>query len=267
MLTRPQSRKPRKAASHRRVAAVDRAIAVLRAFTMSDNSLSLAQLADRTGFYKSTILRLTGSLEHGALLLRLDDGSWRLGPLASQLGAIHAASYALTDILEPVFRDLVAAIGESASFNVRQGNVRVCVYRVESRFAVREHAFQGQVLPLDRGAGGRIFLAFDGATGTEYEKIRKNLVITLTGDRVREIVGIASPVFGPRGELKGSISMSIPISRFSKSHTQKFEAAIKKAAARLTQSFGGDPTLFGRAASAQARISREAPVAGAGEAV
>ena len=40
------------------VAALDRAIAILNAFTAADRSLSLAEIAARTGFYKSTILRL-----------------------------------------------------------------------------------------------------------------------------------------------------------------------------------------------------------------
>ena len=48
---------------------VSRAIAILGAFTASDPSLSLAEIAGRTGLYKSTILRICGSLLRGQLLL------------------------------------------------------------------------------------------------------------------------------------------------------------------------------------------------------
>jgi len=52
------------------VAALDRAIAILDAFTTADRSLSLAEIAARTGLYKSTILRLANSLLRGQLLDR-----------------------------------------------------------------------------------------------------------------------------------------------------------------------------------------------------
>ena len=71
------------------VAAVDRAIAILNAFTQSDRTLSLAELAARTGFYKSTILRLAGSLLRGQYLERLEGGRYRVGPAAFRLGALY----------------------------------------------------------------------------------------------------------------------------------------------------------------------------------
>ncbi len=44
------------------VAAVERAFAILHAFKAGDMSLSLHDLAKRTGMYKSTILRLMATL-------------------------------------------------------------------------------------------------------------------------------------------------------------------------------------------------------------
>jgi DNA-binding IclR family transcriptional regulator len=70
------------------VAALDRAIAILDAFTTAERSLSLAEIAARTGLYKSTILRLANSLLRGQLLERLDDGRYRVGPAAFRLGAL-----------------------------------------------------------------------------------------------------------------------------------------------------------------------------------
>src|SRR5215469_5119465 len=64
------------------VAAVDRALAILGAFRLEDGALTLAELAARTGIYKSTILRLAQSLIRARLLLRLDDGQYRIGPEA-----------------------------------------------------------------------------------------------------------------------------------------------------------------------------------------
>ena len=52
------------------VAAVDRALAIRDAFTDQDQKLSLAELAKRTGLYKSTAIRLAKSLEKGRYLHR-----------------------------------------------------------------------------------------------------------------------------------------------------------------------------------------------------
>jgi DNA-binding IclR family transcriptional regulator len=61
------------------VDAVDRAMSILAAFAAGKERLTLAQLATETGFYKSTILRLARSLEHGGYLHRDQEGVFSLG--------------------------------------------------------------------------------------------------------------------------------------------------------------------------------------------
>ena len=56
------------------VAAVDRAIDVLLAFQPGDKVLTLAQLAERTGLYKSTIIRLARTLEQRDFVSRAPEG-------------------------------------------------------------------------------------------------------------------------------------------------------------------------------------------------
>ena len=62
------------------VSAVNRALAILDAYTVSDTALSLSALASRTGLYKSTILRLLESLQEFNHITRLADGRYALGP-------------------------------------------------------------------------------------------------------------------------------------------------------------------------------------------
>src|SRR5678815_2782775 len=82
------------------VAAVKRALAILDVYGEQDKSLTLAQLAQRTGYYKSTILRLAATLEKHGYLIRLADKSWRLGAAASRLGSVYQAAFNLGDIVE-----------------------------------------------------------------------------------------------------------------------------------------------------------------------
>ena len=145
-------------------AAVDRALTLLSVFGAGDTSLSLAELAERTGLYKSTVLRLLASLEHAGFMQRQDDGRYRLGAELARLGGLYTASFSLGAVVVPVLRALVEQTGESAAFHVceRRGDewLRLCLYRVDSPQLVRDHVRAGDVLPADRGAGGRVLQAF-----------------------------------------------------------------------------------------------------------
>src|SRR5690606_5598537 len=195
------------------VAALDRAIAVLNAFTAADRSLSLAEIAQRTGLYKSTILRLAGSLLRARLLDRLEDGRYRIGPGAFRLGALYQRSVVASDILLPVMRDLADFSQESVAFYVRAGELRTCLYRIESKHPIRYTVREGDVLPLGVGSGGRVLLAFSGEAGEPYETIRNQFHFVALGDRDPETAGISAPVFGPGGGILGALTLAGPRSR------------------------------------------------------
>ncbi len=217
-------------------AAVDRALSLLAAFRAGDAALTLTDLAERTRLYKSTALRLLASLEHARLLLRTEDGRYALGPEVARLAAIHAASFSLADVVVPALRALVARTKESAAFHVRQGDARLCLFRVDSPQVVRDHIRVGDLLPLDRGAGGRVLLAFAGARGAVYDRIRRDGIAVLSGDRVPELTGISAPVFGVGDALAGALTLTLPTSRMN----DAFVPAVRKAAQALTRRLGGD---------------------------
>lgn len=216
--------------------AVDRALFVLRAFRQGDTALTLGELAARSGLYKSTLLRLLASLEHARLMARQADGRYRLGPEIARLHAVYAASFSLEAAVMPVLRTLVSQTRESAAFHVEQGEHRLCLYRVDSPQPVRDHIRAGELLPRDRGAGGRVLRAFAGARGDLYETIRREGVAALVGDRIPDIAGISAPVFGAAGELVGAVTLTCPSSRFDTS----FRIQVLEAARTLTETLGGE---------------------------
>jgi len=217
-------------------AAVDRALSLLSAFGAGDRTLSLADLAERTRLYKSTVLRLLASLEHARLLLRTGEGRYALGPELARLHAIYAAGFSLEAEVMPVLRALVARTRESAAFHVRQGDRRVCLYRIDSPQVVRDHIRAGDLLPLKRGAGGRVLLAFAGAKGAVYDRIRRDGIAVLAGDRVPELTGVSAPVFGVDGALVGALTLTLPTTR----HDPAFVPMVREAARALTRRLGGE---------------------------
>lgn len=207
-------------------AAVDRALTLLAAFRAGDQSLTLATLAERTLLYKSTVLRLLASLEHGRMVQRLDDGRYILGPEIARLHAVYRASFSLDSVVLPVLRELVQITGESAAYHVRQGESRLCLYRVDSPHPVRDHIKAGDVLPADRGTGARILIAFDTqrpratseAEQTLYNRIRHQGYYAASGDRLAGVAGISAPVFKADGSLGGALTLTMPTSRYDEKH-------------------------------------------------
>ena len=104
-----------------RVEAVERALSILEAFGETRGRLTLAQIADETGLYKSTILRLCGSLTRFGYLNRDPDGTFRLGPSLWRLGSSYRRNFDLGEHIRPALRRLVEETGETASFFVREG--------------------------------------------------------------------------------------------------------------------------------------------------
>ncbi|HAI28096.1 MAG TPA: IclR family transcriptional regulator, partial [Thalassospira sp.] len=87
--------------SEQNVTAVERALGILDAFTDQDHDLSLKDLSERTGMYKSTISRLAGTLESCGFLMISGRGRYRLGPALWRLGSIYRRSYGMDDIVRP----------------------------------------------------------------------------------------------------------------------------------------------------------------------
>ena len=226
------------------VAAVDRALSVLSAFRSDDRGLTLGELAARTGIYKSTILRLTQSLIRAGLLLRLEDGRFRLGPEALRLGGLYQQAHEVGDVILPVLRELRDKTGESVIFHVREGKGRVCLHRVESPHPVRYHVREGDVLPLDRGAGGRVLTAFSGGKGEPYESIRRKLHFVGFGDRIPDLSGLSAPVFGPNQILVGAVTISGPSTRVDASFARRAVPILLAAVARATRDLGGNAQVF-----------------------
>ncbi len=224
------------------VAALDRAFAILFAFRPDDKGLSLAELAGRTGLYKSTILRLIASLMHHGMLLRSDDGRYYVGPATLRLGALYQRSLQLADVVLPLMRRLRDESGESVSFYVRQKNLRVCLHRVDSTHAIRDHVREGDVLPLDRGSGGRVLTAFSGTRGELYERIRRDGYYMSSGERDTETAGISVPVFSAAQPLAGAFTLAGPRSRFDETLMIRMRQTMLEVAVEASETLGGDAT-------------------------
>jgi DNA-binding IclR family transcriptional regulator len=239
------------------VAAVDRALALLEVFDRDEVSLSLADLAAASGLVKSTVLRLAASLERGGFLRRVADGRYRLGPALARLGARYQASFALSDHVVPVLERLADTTGESASLYVREGQQRVCLFRVNSRRHRLLHFVQeGSHFPFDTGASGRVIQAFTEPDAPDPHAVRQRFVAVSARERtISDTAAVAAPVFEQGGAFVGALSLSGPASRFNEAALPSLVATVLGAAAEVTRALGGSTRPYGRGLAVSAPAS------------
>lgn len=99
-----------------------RGLGVLRAFRASDNGLTNADIADRTGIPKPTVTRLTytlcelGYLSHGGR-----NDRFRLGPAAVALGSVASLSISFVELAAEAMQKLADDTGTLSLIAVRDG--------------------------------------------------------------------------------------------------------------------------------------------------
>ena len=226
------------------VAAVERAISILEAFRRGDESLSLGELAARTGLYKSTILRLAATLQAAGYLDRSAGRGFMIGPAPLRLAAISQRTRHPAEIIMPVLQSLVEQTDESASYTVRRGTTAMCVYRVDSPRLVRDTIRQGDAYPIDMGASGKAIRAFESPLLALYEGVRNELISRTAGELTPDFASVASPVFGADGSVRGSISISGLAHRFHEAMLPEIQRLLLTSAAQITVALGGDDTPF-----------------------
>jgi DNA-binding IclR family transcriptional regulator len=199
-----------------RVFAVERALMLLQCFGSAGETRTLASLARQSGLYKSTILRIANSMCKMGFLIRDDSGLFALGPEIGRLGSLSRMSVDVEAIMRPALRALTAATRETASFYVRDGRYRMCLFRENSPRAVRHHLDEGRRRPLTSGAAGQVLRAYSKhAKDPELAFVRRHGWAISKGERNPDLAAIAAPIFNREKELLGALAISGLLTRFT----------------------------------------------------
>lgn len=233
------------------VRSVDRAFAILKAFTRDDYKLTLSEIAERTHLPITTALRLAGTLENLHMLSRHSDRSYSLGNQLYLLGSVAKANFRPQQIIYPYMKQIRDETKEAVSLYGVVEEDRVCFEHIESLRSMQCVMRIGDHLPLWAGAGGRALLAFLGekviereikkahkltpTTICEPEALRKELLSVRTlgyslsfGDREEGIFSVAAPIFNRKGEIAFSISVAGPSQRFTEERAIGLVPEIQK---------------------------------------
>ena len=249
--------------SAKQIESVDKALSILECFSDRVPELSLKQLSEKTGLYKSRILRLCGTLMTHGFLIRLEGSLYRLGPKLMMLGKVYERSNSLISISRPILRELASITGESAKLFVIQGTKRICLVREKGTYPLSYHVEEGESFELYAGAGGKVLLAYtskefrDQVLGEkvlqrltpttiversrleeEFAAIRERGYASSSGEVFTEVAGMAAPVFDYENDVCAALTIAGPIQRFTEDRRQEMLDSLLASARRLSQLLG-----------------------------
>ncbi|MFC5357653.1 IclR family transcriptional regulator [Azospirillum himalayense] len=222
------------------VDAVKKALDILRAFSQEQPTLSLSEISKKTGYVKSTALRMLISLEESGFITANADKTYSVGSEAFRIGSLYQKTFRLEAVIRPVMRDMVNGTGESASFFRREGNQRICLFREDSAQALREHVAEGDVVALDRGAAGRVLLEFSDTNPLRPatpEMVARLPVISL-GERDPDIAGVAVPILSATSGLAGALTLSGPAFRMTPERIAAMAPIVIAGGSRISAALG-----------------------------
>ncbi|MGO9876209.1 MAG: IclR family transcriptional regulator [Acidimicrobiia bacterium] len=224
------------------VQTLDRSVSILDALAR-EGPCTLADLVRATGLARPTAHRLAVALEHLALVVRDRGGRFRLGARLVGWGAAAGAALALVEPARAVLQRLSADSGESAQLYVREGDQRVCVATHERPTGLRDTVPLGAVMPLTKGSGGRVLLAwaddrdrFDVDPGV-LDAVRDAGWAATVGERESGVASVSAPV-RVADHVVAAISVSGPAQRFGPDPGLQFAAPVLSAAADLARTGG-----------------------------
>ena len=231
------------------VGVLDKSVAILAALA-EEGPLSLAGLVEATGLSRPTAHRLAAALEDHRLIGRDGGGRYRLGlRLLGWAGAV-SAELGLVEAARPVLEALRDRTGESAQLFVRDGDSRLCVASSERPAGLRDTVPVGAVLPLGRGSGGKVLLAFSGDASrdalpgvdpTELETVRRRGWAASVAEREEGVGSVSAPVLDANGRIHGAVSVSGPINRLGRQPGRHLAEPVMAAARELEQRAGLAP--------------------------
>lgn len=228
------------------VRSLERGFKILECFT-EHVTLSLTEISLYTNLSVTTCNRLVKTLVDMQYLEKNFQKKYKLGP---KINTFLESMNRKNDIVEIANESLIrlkSKFNETSSMYLEQNVNRVCVAKVESSHALRRTVKLGEVLPLNRGAVGEVFLAYMSLE-KKLNLLNKNIVYTdafletirkqgySINDGIQEtgVYAIAAPVLDNDKNILSVISVSGPSDRIKK-YESELIVEIKKEAEKLSK--------------------------------
>jgi IclR family acetate operon transcriptional repressor len=245
------------------IQALDRGLALLTIIAQSDG-LSLTGIAQRAGIAPSTAHRILATLKAAGFVMCDARGNHLIGVKAFKVGTAFLRNRRIVDVGRRTLRELMKASGETASMGIEDEGYVVFVAQVESHRSIRAFHRPGSHGAMHASSLGKAIMStladeavaellervgmkkFTERTIVDPQALLADLAATATRgwavddeERAQGMRCVGAPVFNEHGEAVGAISVSGPTVRITDERLGELGPLVKRAAAELTERFGG----------------------------
>lgn len=227
------------------------------------HGLSHSALARQLGFQRSTLYRYLSCLQElGFVEQSEEDHRYRLGPRLVVLGAVVLGGRGFTQQAKRFVNEVAASTGETAHATIFDQGHAVTVELADGAGPIGPRISIGSRRPAHCSASGKLFLAFAPAdvveqylegdldrptrlTMADPEALRVHLqgvrqcgYAIDQGEYFLGISCVAAPVFDFRGEVAGSLSVSIAAPRLDRARLDSLLRPVVKNARSFSRELG-----------------------------
>lgn len=239
-----------------------KALAILDEIASSHEPLRFTDLLKRMGQPRGSLHRqLSHLLEEGMICLNEETGTYELGVRLLNFASVSWSRNTLRQTAEPFLNRLHELTNETVHLAVLRGDRVVYLDKVESCQAVRMHSQIGNTSPIYcTGVGKAMLSVLDDEQVAELAKriefkrftehtladanalIREVQEIRQQGfaeDREEHEVGIrcvAAPLTTAQHQLRGGISVTVPVFRLQAGQLEQWQQWVMETAAQLNES-------------------------------
>jgi DNA-binding IclR family transcriptional regulator len=240
-----------------------KALEILDSFNTRETELSLNQLCEKTGMYKSRVHRLCGTLIAAGYLVRTSRTNYRIGPKLMALGKVYENSNSLLSVSGPLMRSLSEKTGESTALFAIDKMRCICMAREMGSSRLVYSINEGDQMELLPTASGRVLLAyadneftesvineidpvqFTPATIVDKDEIRKELkeirkrgyALNIEG-REQGIAAISAPIFNHENKVPAALAVVGPVHRFTEENQQTMLEALLEVTREVSRLMG-----------------------------
>lgn len=220
----------------RTVLGAERSLMILNAFIDARNALSVKELEQRTGLFKSVICRYLISFVRHGYLVQKEDKSYQLGPKIYQLGKSFEKQFSYADFIIPTLKKIVELTKESAAFFVKQNDQRICLYALDSYEPVKAIVKTGSVFNIDNTSSAQILRFFSDPKNL-YQSDGKYISVS-SGVNNALSSSMSAPVFGYNNSFIGALTIFGITARFIPADNQLMRHILLLLAQELSTQLG-----------------------------
>lgn len=222
---------------------IERAIKLLECFTSQNPKMGVTEISDTIGLSKATTFRIAETLEQlGYLNKDETTQSYSIGSKVLVLGQIFLDELNFRTVALPYMKQIRDTLDETISLYIAVKNKRVCVERIHSSQALRRVVAVGQEVPLERGASGRVLLAFSqqahNLDDAVMEKVRQDGYAYSANERGEGVSAVSVPLRNFKGEVIASMTIAGPSFRYNEASLPRYIDVMKKTAEVISKKLG-----------------------------